>query len=200
MLLHIQRIPWTTLFWTSWVQFCVEFLIDANYRPCCSSGKEFPCNGRDLGWVPEWGRSAGGGQGYPIQYSGLENFMDCIGVTKSQTQLSNFHFSQYYTIVAGWICSCGIINTEGWLNFKQTLTAGLGLDQGPQTSHYSNVYYNSYANKVDVKTPEGKLHALFISCIEPTNTITFFPVTSEELKYRVWSHYVSISTLVPRKH
>ena len=33
--------------------------------------------------------------------SGLENFMDCIGVTKRQTQLSNFHFSQYYAIVAG---------------------------------------------------------------------------------------------------
>ena len=32
--------------------------------------------------------------GYPPQYSGLENSMDCIvhGVTKSQTQLSNFHF------------------------------------------------------------------------------------------------------------
>ena len=97
MLLYIQWIPWTTLFWTSWVQFCVEFLIDANYRPCYSSGKESPCNGRDLGWIPGWGRSAGGGNGYPLQYSGLENFIDCIGVTKSQTQLSNFHchFSQY---------------------------------------------------------------------------------------------------------
>ena len=29
-----------------------------------------------------------------LQYSGLENSMDCIvyGVTKSQTQLSDFHF------------------------------------------------------------------------------------------------------------
>ena len=28
------------------------------------------------------------GKGYPLQYSGLENFMDCIvhGVTKSQTE------------------------------------------------------------------------------------------------------------------
>ena len=35
-------------------------------------------------------------QGYPLQYSGLENFTDCIvhGVTKSQTQLSDFHFFQ----------------------------------------------------------------------------------------------------------
>ena len=31
---------------------------------------------------------------YPLQYSGLENSMDCIihGVTKSWTQLSDFHF------------------------------------------------------------------------------------------------------------
>ena len=36
------------------------------------------------------------GKGYPLQYSGLENSMDCIvhGVSKSQTQLSDFHFTQ----------------------------------------------------------------------------------------------------------
>ena len=33
------------------------------------------------------------GEGYPLQYSGLENCMNCIvhAVTKSQTQLSDFH-------------------------------------------------------------------------------------------------------------
>ena len=33
--------------------------------------------------------------GYPLQYSGLENSMDCIvhGVTKSWTQLNTFHFT-----------------------------------------------------------------------------------------------------------
>jgi len=33
------------------------------------------------------GRSPGEGKGYPSQYSGLENCMDCIdhGVTKSRT-------------------------------------------------------------------------------------------------------------------
>ena len=37
------------------------------------------------------------GKGYPLQYSGLENTMDFIvhGVTKSQIQLSDFHF--YFT-------------------------------------------------------------------------------------------------------
>ena len=40
------------------------------------------------------GRSPGKGKGYPLQYSGLENSMDCLvhGVAKSQTQLNAFHF------------------------------------------------------------------------------------------------------------
>ena len=35
------------------------------------------------------------GKGYPLQYSGLENSMDCIvhGIAKSQTGLSDFHFT-----------------------------------------------------------------------------------------------------------
>ena len=45
-------------------------------------------------WVQLQGRSPGEGKGYPLQYSGLENAMDCIvhGVSKSWTQLSDFHF------------------------------------------------------------------------------------------------------------
>ena len=44
------------------------------------------------GKIPGLGRSTGEGKGYPLQYSGLENSMDCIvhGVAKSQTQLSDF--------------------------------------------------------------------------------------------------------------
>ena len=52
------------------------------------------CNAGDLGSISEFGRSPGEWKGYPLQYSGLENCMDFTvhGVTKSQTQLSNFHF------------------------------------------------------------------------------------------------------------
>ena len=62
--------------------------------PCDSAGKESPWNEGDLGSIPGLGRSSGEGQGYPLQYSGLENSMDCRvhGVTKSQTQLRDFHF------------------------------------------------------------------------------------------------------------
>ena len=40
------------------------------------------------------GRSPGEGKVFPLQYSGLENSVDCIvqGVTKSQTWLSDRHF------------------------------------------------------------------------------------------------------------
>ena len=52
------------------------------------------CNSTDLGSNPGLGRSLGEGNNYSLQYSGLENSMDCIvhGVTKSWTPLSNFHF------------------------------------------------------------------------------------------------------------
>ena len=62
--------------------------------PCGSAGKVSARNAGDLGSIPGLGRSPGEGKGYPLQYSGLENSMDCIvhRVTKNQTQLSNFHF------------------------------------------------------------------------------------------------------------
>ena len=61
---------------------------------CGSVGKESVCNVGDLGSIPRLGRSPGEGKGYPLQYSGLENFMDCIvhRVAKSQTCLRDFHF------------------------------------------------------------------------------------------------------------
>ena len=52
-----------------------------------SAGKESTCNAEDLSSIPGSGRSTGEGIGYPLQYSGLENSMDCVvhGVVKSQT-------------------------------------------------------------------------------------------------------------------
>ena len=62
--------------------------------PCGTTGKESACNVGDLSLIPSLERSPGEGKGYPLQYSGLENSMDCIehGVAKSWTWLSNFHF------------------------------------------------------------------------------------------------------------
>ena len=59
-------------------------------------GKESTHNAGDLGSTPELGRSPGGGHGYQLQYSCLENPMDrgawwatVRGVTKSRTRLRN---------------------------------------------------------------------------------------------------------------
>ena len=64
--------------------------------PYGSAGKESTCNAGDLGSVPGLGRSPGDREGCPLQYSDLENSMDCVfhGVTKSRIQLSDFHFHQ----------------------------------------------------------------------------------------------------------
>ena len=49
------------------------YLIISKGFPCSSVGKEPACNPGDPSLVPEPGRSAGEGIGYPLQYSGLEN-------------------------------------------------------------------------------------------------------------------------------
>ena len=73
-----QRSPW---------KFLKYLLLNLWGFPHSSVGKESACNAEDPGSIPGSGRSAGEGIGYPLQYSGLENSMECIvhGVTKSQT-------------------------------------------------------------------------------------------------------------------
>ena len=44
--------------------------------PSGSAGKESACNAGELGSIPGLGISPGEGNGYPLQYSGLENSMD----------------------------------------------------------------------------------------------------------------------------
>ena len=67
--------------------------------PGGSGGKESACNAGDLGLIPGPGRSPGGGNGDPLQYSCLENSMDrgtwqaaVHRVAKSWTQLNDKHY------------------------------------------------------------------------------------------------------------
>ena len=57
------------------------------------AGKESAHDAEDLDSIPGLGRSPGEGKGDPLQYSGLENSMDCRvhGVAKSLTLLSLTH-------------------------------------------------------------------------------------------------------------
>ena len=45
-------------------------------------GKESACNAGDLGSIPGLGRSPGEEKGFPLQYSGLENSMDYMGMQR----------------------------------------------------------------------------------------------------------------------
>ena len=65
--------------------------------PFGSTGKESSRNVEDPGSITGLGRSPGDRKGYPLQYSGLENPMDCIvhGVAKNWTGLSDFCFSNF---------------------------------------------------------------------------------------------------------
>ena len=75
--------------------------IAAEGFPGGSASKESACNAGNLGSIPGLGRSPGEGNGYPLQYSGLENSMDCVvhGLAKSQTRLSDFHYDFFIAAI-----------------------------------------------------------------------------------------------------
>ena len=66
-----------------------------------SAPKESACNVGDLGSIPGLGRSPRDVRSYPLQHSGLENSMNCIGhgvATQLQTLLSDFHFCFFFPV------------------------------------------------------------------------------------------------------
>ena len=80
-------------FWSGWVHFyqaydLCTFLYVVSF-PGGSDGKDAGCIEEDLGSILGLGRSPGGGNGYPLQYSGLENSTDYAvhGLEKSRTRL-----------------------------------------------------------------------------------------------------------------
>ena len=58
--------------------------IYTGFFPDSSVGKESTCNVGDLGSIPGLGRSPGEGKGYPLQYSSLENSMDCSRCSRKE--------------------------------------------------------------------------------------------------------------------
>ena len=81
--------------WNALTYFFIINILRLDF-PGGSDSRESTCNAGNPGLIPVSGRSLGEGNGYPLQYSFLENPMDVEtllatvhGVTKSQTQLSN---------------------------------------------------------------------------------------------------------------
>ena len=85
---------WQRLIWCSTVN---PLWVNVNSAGS-SVGKESTCNTGDPGSIPGLGRSPGEGGGYPLWYSDLENFRDCIihGVTKSRHNWATFTFFPNY--------------------------------------------------------------------------------------------------------
>ena len=71
--------------------------------PDSSVGKESACNLGDLGSIPGLGRSPGERKGYPLQYSGLKNSMDCIvhGVAYSPWGRKELDTTERFSL-SGW--------------------------------------------------------------------------------------------------
>ena len=83
----------------------LQFILQYTCSPGDSDSKESACRAGDLGSTPRSGRSPGEGNGYPVQYSCLENSLDrgawqamVHGVANSQTRLkrlSTAHSTQH---------------------------------------------------------------------------------------------------------
>ena len=61
--------------------------------PCGSAGKESACNAGDLGLILGLWRYPGEGKGYLLQYSGLENSMNCVMGSQRVRDLENTNSS-----------------------------------------------------------------------------------------------------------
>ena len=92
---------------------------------CSSAGKESACNAGDLSSMPGLGRSPGEGKDCPLQYSGLENSMDCVahGLAKSWTGLSDIHFHFTFT-------GCSVVKIPPASARNKGLTPGLNRSPG----------------------------------------------------------------------
>ena len=76
--------------------------------------KESSCSSGDLGSIPGLERSSGEGNGYPLQYSGQENSMDCLvhGVTKESDRTEQLSLYQkiFFFLIHKWKCPAHLIS------------------------------------------------------------------------------------------
>ena len=168
----------------------------------------------DLGLIPGLGRSPGKGKGYPLQYSGLENSMDCTvhRVEKSQTRLSDLHFASlhlllnfqslllYYSFSAcfkNWLKSFTCLKT-----FLQTLWSHLSSF----FTNFSPIISSLLCNLVFAPSTMMKLHWLNRVTSDPQNECSVdmlpvdFSIMLDIANVRHWSYPPSYNPQLPWHH
>ena len=71
--------------------------------PCGLVDKESACSVGDLGSIPGLGRPLGEGKGYTLQYSGLENSMDCIVQGVAEVDMT-----ERLSLIVNYFLFCGL--------------------------------------------------------------------------------------------
>ena len=115
------------------------------------ASKESTCNVGDLGSIPGLGRSPGEGKGYSLQYSGLENSMDCVlhVIIKSERMKR-----RPTPIFSGF--PCGLAGKESAWNVGDPGSIP-GLGRFPGEGKGYPLQYSGLENSMDFRyTGEGK--------------------------------------------
>ena len=145
-----------------WLSMYYWAVIITQGFPCGPAGKESACNAGDLGLISGLGRSPGEGKGYPLQYSGPENFVDCIvhGVTKSQTRLSDFRGHLWARPSTEWASQVALVVKNPPANAGDARDAGsiTGSGKSPGVGNGNLLWYSCLENSMDRGTWSATVH------------------------------------------
>ena len=137
----------------SWIVFIEGF-------PYGSAGKESSCSVGDLNLIPGLGRSPGEGKGYPLQYSGLENYSPWGCKELDTTERLSLHFTsvfieegekkRLFRRVSG--------SQQNWVERSESSHTHLPpppMDNLPPNQHVTPEGYAYHSEWIDITEPEA---------------------------------------------
>ena len=111
------------------------------------------------GSIPGLGRFPGKGNGSPLQYSGLENSMDCIvhAVANSWTRLSKFHFISFliFKLLLHFMGFPGGSDSKKFACYAGDLGLIPGLRRSPGGGHGNPLQYSCLGESQWTEEPSG---------------------------------------------
>ena len=123
--------------------------------PCGSAGRESSCNAGNLGLIPGLGRSPGEGKGYPLQYSGMDNSINCVqsmGSQKVRHDWVTFTFYVFDYVVINWLYAINstTVNIFFYLGVKMGMANETSINNYPNND--LDQYQLLYFLKIDLIT------------------------------------------------